>query len=633
MLRQSQKFSFWKSCELQLAGCAWTLDGHLLSLEDSERVANVLVLNAMLLHDTFECTEYNRSASDAALASWLERLGKQDLRSFLDQGKLALQILREGHRPWRAFKQRCRELKLDPDILGPVYLTLVRFVKTGLPSDFREANSCIQFPMRLTLRDVDWIENDNITSFLKFEDDLANLSYPKWIIDRLRNIITDWFRDINLDDLRPNHGNGATGDVKRGSGVCEKYQKLQRTAAADWFEKAYGPTLPSCCNFDEKPMRSALSQIGVVQLVPKGFDKKRVISMEATTHQYYQKAVADCIRRFVSAHKDMHICFENQQYNRDLALEGSEKGNYGTVDISSASDSVTLLLVEEIFRDTPLRPFLSMFRTPFVIISGNILFTRKYLPMGSDLCFPIESIVFSAISKLAVQTSGCRHKYYRVYGDDIVIPRRAEKMLLYFLELLHFDVNQSKSFLGEPGFRESCGIEAYLGIDVSPIRISRRWNVVLLNHAEKRKHDPSALPASIDLCNRLLAFGYPTARRYMLHRLLEVYPQIPFGYPEGTLDTADNSYLHSWNPTNGHLTSRFVTSRKFGLAYQRLEYLALQLYTRASKGDDALSYELTLKALQESKRTSLLLPEDRIEIRTGATHVQLRRMWVPQSKS
>jgi hypothetical protein len=55
-----------------------------------------------------------------------------------------------------------------------------------------------------------------------------------------------------------------------------------------------------------------------------------------------------------------------------------------------------------------------------------------------------------------------------VFGDDIIIDKRASRLLISLLEMLGFVVNYSKTYVEGP-FRESCGTDRFLGVDVRPV--------------------------------------------------------------------------------------------------------------------------------------------------------------------
>jgi hypothetical protein len=98
--------------------------------------------------------------------------------------------------------------------------------------------------------------------------------------------------------------------------------------------------------------------------------------------------------------------------------------------------------------------------------------------MGNATTFPVESLVF-----LAVALAACLHKHglqvtprscktfltgkLAVFGDDIIIPKECRETCVDLLEALGFRVNRAKSFWTGK-FRESCGIDAFDGHNVTP---------------------------------------------------------------------------------------------------------------------------------------------------------------------
>jgi hypothetical protein len=54
-----------------------------------------------------------------------------------------------------------------------------------------------------------------------------------------------------------------------------------------------------------------------------------------------------------------------------------------------------------------------------------------------------------------------------VYGDDIIVPVDSRELLVEALEVLDFKVNAQKSYWTGK-FRESCGVDAYCGENITP---------------------------------------------------------------------------------------------------------------------------------------------------------------------
>lgn len=262
--------------------------------------------------------------------------------------------------------------------------------------------------------------------------------------------------------------------------------------------------------------------------------------MEPATLMYLQQGIWHLIEMQVGLNPILRsrIDFRDQIRNRELARYGSLFRNYGTIDLSAASDSVSYELVKQLFRGTWLYRFLVCLRsTNTRLPNGDVIELKKFAPMGSALCFPVETIVFAAICQLV--TRDCLHSQtYSVFGDDIIAPTDKIPEICDLLSQLGFKVNTSKSFVEpECWFRESCGGEYCDGVDVTPLRISRKYYSL---------KDDETLPEIVSLCNNAYRYGYRHLRRSLLGRLERDGYQLVFS-PNGLL---------SDNYTNYHTRSR-----------------------------------------------------------------------------
>jgi hypothetical protein len=179
------------------------------------------------------------------------------------------------------------------------------------------------------------------------------------------------------------------------------------------------------------------------------------------------------------------IQLHDQTQNQELAREGSLSGDIATIDMSSASDTITRTLFWELF---PLRfaslvyPYLGTHHT----INGRKRVMQMMATSGNSLTFVLESLVFYAIDVaahqfnqqvcggIATRNVDCVHPVPSVYGDDQIIWSADYEVTVHFLEALGFIVNESKSYTGDSPFRESCGSEWYMGADVSSVYFPRR---------------------------------------------------------------------------------------------------------------------------------------------------------------
>jgi hypothetical protein len=97
--------------------------------------------------------------------------------------------------------------------------------------------------------------------------------------------------------------------------------------------------------------------------------------------------------------------------------------------------------------------------------------------MGNAVTFPVESLLFLSIA--LATTMACRNlsnslrsveslrDEVAVFGDDIIVPVEVRELFVEALEVLHFKVNTQKSFWNGR-FRESCGVDAFDGVDITP---------------------------------------------------------------------------------------------------------------------------------------------------------------------
>lgn len=283
--------------------------------------------------------------------------------------------------------------------------------------------------------------------------------------------------------------------------------------------------------------------------------------MEPTTLQFYQQGVWKEIDRQVAANPRLRarIGFHEQERNQGLAQVGSVERSYATLDLSAASDSVSYELVKRLFRGTWILRYAVLLRSDRTLLpDGRLIQLKKFAPMGSSLCFPIETIIFAAICEYV--TRGHRVSGdYSVFGDDIIVPTQCASQTMQLLTTLGFRVNREKSFYdAECWFRESCGAEFCDGYDVTPLRVSRQY-------ASQERF--VRLAKLIDLANGAYDRGYLTLRLFFLKKLREE-DWTPL-YSEAEVRAANYSNYHTLIRYNYHL--------------HRIEAKVTALYAKCSK--------------------------------------------------
>jgi len=211
-----------------------------------------------------------------------------------------------------------------------------------------------------------------------------------------------------------------------------------------------------------------------ITTVPKDGTKDRPIAIEPGGSVYLQLGIERCIRRRL---KLVGLDLNDQVPNQILASLGSVDASPegpATIDLSNASDTISLELVRELLPPDWFE-LLNSVRSPWgVLPDGTALRYAKFSSMGNGATFVLESLIFYSLAKAISYRFGSPRdaKAIRVYGDDIVIPRYLWIPLKCYLESWGFRVNTRKSFVSGP-VRESCGADFYYGHNVRPVFLKR----------------------------------------------------------------------------------------------------------------------------------------------------------------
>lgn len=262
-----------------------------------------------------------------------------------------------------------------------------------------------------------------------------------------------------------------------------------------------------------------------VILVPKTQKTPRIIAADQTANQFVQQGIHSLLLHHVKADKNLRssIDWTDQTRQRKLAKDGSLDGSVATLDLSEASDRVHVSLVVRMLKNhSLLREVVFACRTSRASFSGRTIFLEKFAPMGSALCFPFETMIFTVIviraclkaRGLPVTRRNVLQALRRVslYGDDIIVPTETATTVTADLESFGLKVNSRKSFwTGE--FRESCGGDYFRGLDVTPVYL--RYNLL-------DSGDPKSLAATISSQNQFFDKGWFDVSDYLtgLHKKL-----------------------------------------------------------------------------------------------------------------
>lgn len=201
--------------------------------------------------------------------------------------------------------------------------------------------------------------------------------------------------------------------------------------------------------------------------VPKNTEIDRVACKEPDINMFLQKGLGAEIRAKL---RRAGIDLNDQSRNRDLARIGSASGELATLDLSSASDSVSHSIVELLL--PPLwYTYLNAFRSKKVRVRGEWHTCEMFSSMGNGFTFELESLLFYALARATAYFTGTKG-VVSVYGDDIIIPVEMTHEFTHVLFYFGFTPNHTKSF-STGSFRESCGGHYWLGNDITPFFIRK----------------------------------------------------------------------------------------------------------------------------------------------------------------
>jgi hypothetical protein len=261
---------------------------------------------------------------------------------------------------------------------------------------------------------------------------------------------------------------------------------------------------------------------GIARLisVPKNSTSRRTITVEPMLYQFVQQGLNILLRDSISECGILSnsIALSDQSKNQELALEGSLYDNWATIDLKSASDLLSVSLVKSVFRhNAQFLEHMMECRSPFVECSGKpLLHLGKFAGMGNALTFPVQSICFAVVCIAAIlDTKGQTPTYWRVkrasrhirvYGDDIIVSKRYAHQCVAWLHDVGLQVNTKKSFLSG-NFKESCGVEAFRGVDITPL--------YLKHHPVQTSFSPSVIEGYVALSNHMWMEGLYAASNWM----------------------------------------------------------------------------------------------------------------------
>lgn len=261
--------------------------------------------------------------------------------------------------------------------------------------------------------------------------------------------------------------------------------------------------------------------------VPKSIGKTRTICIEPAGMQFFQQGLRGVLEDVIrQSPARAHIQFKDTARSVDMARLGSIDGSYSTVDLSNASDRIPYTLMRGAFAKSKLLPLLVACRSNRVRYKADTHILRKLYTSGSAACFPTETLIFTMMCQVAVWRTKrslprSQTKFdFSVYGDDIVISTPCIPALLEILALCGAKVNASKTFV-DSSFTECCGHEFFKGVDVTPLRIPRKYNLWGLLNGAWYGDDIESFNQCIDLANKCYDYSLFGLRRTLIRAVFD----------------------------------------------------------------------------------------------------------------
>jgi hypothetical protein len=492
------------------------------------------------------------------------------------------------------FESQTGLLKQDPNV------RLIKF--------FRELTRLFK---KLTLSDKceKFLDLEAKRKFWECDEEIAGITIPARYTEHLSRVckyILPTLKGVDYETYRPKHGPGA---VAEGYSPNQKWSGLLRDLARSEqkprsFDESFGLfryenrdslavqewRKPNCSAREHRNHIPGHSRsVGVPQRqdgsglpysksseaesidsgycarlisVAKNSSSRRTITCEPVALQFEQQHLNKVLREQIVQCRVLSQCLAltDQSKNQKLALEGSLSGVWSTIDLSSASDLLSLELVRVVFAESGT--FLSHLegsRSREVSDGVNVRPLKKYAGMGNATTFPVQSVCFAVVCIAAILDWFGREptremvmaiaQYVRVFGDDIIVPIAQTPHIVHWLETVGLKVNRSKSFM-EGNFRESCGVDAFRGVDVTPLYLR-----VL---PDSPSLEPSDLASLVATSNLMWERGLYAGADYLKAKVEEYLgyklPLLPKGF--GAL---------GWNDRLGSCTATKWCSKQQGL--------------------------------------------------------------------
>lgn len=309
--------------------------------------------------------------------------------------------------------------------------------------------------------------------------------------------------------------------------------------------------------------------------VPKNYKTDRPIAIEPSGQMLMQKGFGSAIR--TKLRQFGYDLDSAPELHSILAREGSISDKYATIDLASASDTISYEFVKFML-PTSWFEQLDAIRSTHINIGPHRKKLEKFSSMGNGFTFELESLLFLCLMLASRKHCGMENTRLSVFGDDMICHPKVGYTLISLLETCGFTINHEKTYLQGP-FRESCGHDFYNGIRVTPVYIKEK--------------DCDRISSLYYHLNRVIAlasafnFGIGHSGRFLsvwkdlLHRLPA---NARYGGPSRLGDLVIHGCRERRSQTNGRIAVLARKSRYFKRTSTACHALACALYGIPSSG-------------------------------------------------
>lgn len=560
------------------------------------------------------CNDFERSLQIGKIDSNAFRSFRKtgSIPAFL-QGMISLLFNRETGRIYDKNAQKTVQSSDDySTIVDSVRQICLTFKKVEIP--------CAPEKVRKAFDDFVKLEQ-TFDDFLLQDDELENFN-------RTCRVLWDpLVTSFRFDVLVPRHGPGATAEGISGN---QKYQWQYWYDRLEPYFPLIGVVYPLGTPHDAKELEklsivpTEREQPVKVTPVPKTLKGPRIIAIEPCCMQFAQQGIRDWLYAGLESYwlTKGHVNFRDQSVNQELALISSSTGQFATIDLSDASDRVPRTLALEMFSSHPdLRDAIDACRSNSAELPDGRLISplRKFASMGSALCFPVEAMYFYTICVVALLKAHnlpatpenvfkCSRNVY-VYGDDIIVPSTNADIVLDHLLKYNCKVNSNKTFVSG-SFRESCGLDAFDGVSVTP--------TYLRHLCPENKRQATEIISWVATSNLFYLKGYWRTTLFMRKRIDRLVGPLP--------------YVSEKSSALGYISFLgYESTERWNSNLHRFEIKAL-VPSPVYRTDKLEGYSALSKSLRALERSERDVPESRdaLHLERFALHgaVVLKRRWV-----